>query len=76
MDEKKDVAEIEITPEMVTAGVAAFYDYDDRFEPVEMAVVRILQAAISTRSTQGTRLVLGVAVAAALAPYLGTAAKA
>jgi hypothetical protein len=37
-------AEIEITPEMMEAGVAAFFGYDSRFDPPEVAVEEIHRA--------------------------------
>lgn len=36
--------EIEITPEMIEAGVCAFYEFDSRFDGAEVAVARIFQA--------------------------------
>jgi len=38
--------EIEITPEMIEAGLREFYKYDSRFDPEEEAVVRIFNAMI------------------------------
>ena len=36
--------ETEITPEMIEAGVSAFYDYDSRFEEARDAVAAIYLA--------------------------------
>jgi hypothetical protein len=63
--------EIEITPEMIKAGVRAFYNYDERFEPVEMAVIRILQVMVSNQPVQRMQAVPGAEVASDLSPYLG-----
>jgi len=38
--------EIEITPEMIEAGLHEFYTYDSRFDPEEDAVSRIFRAMI------------------------------
>ena len=41
--------EIEITPEMVEAGVSALLDYDSRFEGEDTAVVRVFEAMLGAR---------------------------
>lgn len=38
------VPEIEITPEMLKAGIKAFMDYDSRFEQESDAVIEIFEA--------------------------------
>ena len=50
-------AEIEVTPEMIEAGVGAFCAYDCRFEGPEHVVVEIfeaMQAASLTEPIPGT----------------------
>jgi hypothetical protein len=36
--------ELEVTPEMIEAGVRAFFEFDSRFEGEREAVIRIFQA--------------------------------
>ena len=45
-----DVSEIEVTPEMIEAGVRAFYVRDWGEEPGEWAVVRIYLAMEASRA--------------------------
>ncbi len=64
-----DVWEIEITPEM--AGVIEFYQHDDRFEPPEIAVIKIFRAMVMRiPSRPPESVVLGVEAACAWSPYL------
>lgn len=43
--------EIEITPEMIEAGVDAFVGYDSRFEGPHEIVVEIFEAMITVQSS-------------------------
>lgn len=43
----KAINEIEVTPEMITAGVEALSDFDDRFDSRKDAVVRIFKAMMA-----------------------------
>jgi hypothetical protein len=47
---ERDDDEIEITPEMITAGVFAFSEYDSRFEGPEENAIRIYLAMERARS--------------------------
>jgi len=62
--------EIEITPEMIEAGVGEFYKYDDRFEPVDMAVIKIFRAMAAADSRRS--VMLACDVVQSLSPYLTT----
>jgi hypothetical protein len=46
MDKENSTDEIEITPEMIEAGLDEFVAYDDRFHFEEDAVRRIFRAMI------------------------------
>ena len=46
--EKKDT-EIEITPEMIEAGVEALGDYDPEYDGLRDTVIKILRSAFSVR---------------------------
>jgi len=66
-----DLPEIEITAEVIEAGVLAFSSYDCRFEPCEAAVVRVFRSILETASPKiGIRVVLAPEVARHLSPYL------
>lgn len=41
-----DVSEIEITPEMIAAGVPELLNYDPRYEPPEAAVERLFAVMV------------------------------
>lgn len=45
----------EITPEMIEAGVLAFYDWDSRVEEASGLVVQIFQAMAAARSDATSR---------------------
>ena len=63
--------EIEVTPEMIEAGVLAFSSYDCRFEPCEAAVLRVFRSMLETASPKiERRVVLAPEVARHLSPYL------
>ena len=66
-----DVSEIEITSEMIEAGVAEFYKYDERFAPPEVATIKIFQAMIALLSPASPKsAVLGAEAANVWSPYL------
>lgn len=44
MPDRKEKHEIEITPEMIEAGAAAFYGYDPAFDNGETMALEILEA--------------------------------
>jgi hypothetical protein len=46
------INEIEVTPEMVRAGVTAYYRRDEYFEPIEDVVAAIFFAMIEARSVR------------------------
>jgi hypothetical protein len=52
MAAEAETCEIEITPEMIEAGIEEFCGFDSRFESDEDAVVRIFKAMITV--TTGT----------------------
>lgn len=45
-----DIEELEITPEMIEAGVSEFYSFDPRFEDADAVVVRVFSAMLRTRA--------------------------
>lgn len=57
--------EIEITPEMIEAGVSEFVSYNDAEEPPDAVVIRIIKAVL------GASLLVSLAreVEVALSPY-------
>ena len=66
-----DVSEIEVTAEMIEAGVLAMSKYDCRFEPPDVAVVRIFRSILETASPKiEIRVVLAPDVERCLFPYL------
>ena len=66
-----DVLEIEMTSEVLRAGVVAMSKYDERFEPPDMAVVRILRSILETALPMSeARVVLAPDVERFLSPYL------
>lgn len=42
--------EIEVTPAMIEAGVAALYDYDSRFEPIDNVAENVFRAMWAVRA--------------------------
>ena len=64
-----DVPEIEITPEMIEAGALAFSAYDSRFEPIEVAALRVFQSMVEA-SRVARRVELASEVGVHLSPYL------
>ena len=52
-----ELDEIDITPEMIEAGVDEFCSFDDRYEFPEAAVARVFRAMI--RATPKERIHLG-----------------
>ena len=70
-EDRQAGAEIEVTPEMIDAGLAAMASYDCRFEPPDAAVVRIFRAMLETSSPKiEARVVLAPDVERYLSPYL------
>ncbi len=70
-EDRQSGAEIEITPKMIEAGVLAMSSFDSRFEPEEVAVVRIFRAVLGTASPKiGAKVVLAPDVERYLSPYL------
>lgn len=67
--------EIEVTPEMIDAGVRAYSAYDCRFEPCEAAVAKIFLSMQKALPGIGKRVVLAPEVARSLSPYLEPEAK-
>ncbi len=45
----RETDEIEVTPEMIEAGVLEFYSFDNRFDIAEEAVEKILRAMLKAR---------------------------
>ena len=54
---ERDDSEIEITPEMIEAGLAEFFAYDSRFQSEEEAVKRIYGAMEKAR--EGSAVAMG-----------------
>ena len=68
---KPDAPEIEITPGMIEAGALAMSSKDCRFEPPDVAVVRIFRSILETASPKiEIRVVLAPDVERCLSPYL------
>ena len=66
-----DDPEIEVTPEMIEAGVLAMSKYDCRFEPPDVAVFRIFRSILEMASPEiEIRVVLAPDVERCLSPYL------
>ena len=61
--------EIEITPEMVAAGVEAFLSFDERFESEAVAVVRVLEAMLAASRAPAKVAMLAPEVERSLSPY-------
>ena len=62
--------EVEVTPEMIEAGVLALTEHDCRFEPDEMAVLRVFQSMLFSSREAGARVALAPEVGQLLSPYL------
>lgn len=45
--DRPEACEIEITPEMIEAGLGAWSDFDERFESPEEMIERVYRAMIS-----------------------------
>ena len=70
-EDRRAGAEIEVTSEMIEAGLAAMASYDCRFEPSDAAIVRIFRAMLETSSPKiEVRAVLAPDVERYLSPYL------
>ena len=66
-----DVPETAVTPEMIEAGVLAMSSYNCRFEPPDVAVVRIFRSILEMASPEiEIRVVLAPDVERCLSPYL------
>jgi hypothetical protein len=61
--------EIEITPKMIEVGVKEFYKHDNRFEPAEAAVAKIVSAMFLLPERE-IRVSLASEVEKSLSPYL------
>ena len=69
--DRPGLSEIEITPEMIEAGVAEFYEYDERFAPPEVAAIKIFLAMVAHLPSKAPKsLALEAEVARAWSPYL------
>lgn len=53
MDDKRDVDEIEITPEMIEAGVDVWRRWNELFDSPDTGVARIYRAMICARPESG-----------------------
>ena len=53
MCDRPAVSDIEITPAMMRAGVEAFCEFDDRYEPVESGVLRVYEAMVRVSRGEG-----------------------
>ena len=62
--------EIEITAEMIKAGIKEFWSFDPRFEPDDIAVIRIFLAMLRVGQLGAQRVRLASEVGAVLTPYL------
>ena len=47
-----DIEEIEITPAMIEAGAHEYWSFDDRFDPLSDAVIRIWRAMERARTLE------------------------